>query len=107
MKLENGFWIDENDNKWNIMRYSGNEAMYESKQMKNCERCIDCTNCENCVGCINSHYCINSINVMNCRKCVDCENCTDCHECENCTDCKYCLYSIKQKHKEHHHQYKL
>jgi hypothetical protein len=58
MKLEDGYWIDDNDNRWNSKLYS------EEESIKASETLIDCKNCENC------------------------NNCKDCNNCENCNNCE-------------------
>jgi len=75
MKNENGYWIDENNNKWNKNIYSEEAAKKWSKTLINCYYCTNCTNCTNCTYC---------------RYCRDCTDCTDCTNCTNCTNCTYC-----------------
>ena len=53
MKNENGYWIDENNNKWNKNIYSEEAAKKWSKTLINCYYCTNCTNCTNCTYCSN------------------------------------------------------
>ena len=63
MKQINGYWVDENDNRWNIKTYTEEEAERYSKSLVNC------------------YYCYN---------CIDCHNCFNCFDCVDCSDCRYC-----------------
>jgi len=95
--VEEGYWIDENNNKWkkNIVDYGlyliAKETLINCKncidcyQLENCANCIDCKNCENCEDC---EDCIDCCQLENCEKCIDCEYCIDCKNCENCENCK-------------------
>lgn len=78
MEKIDGYWVDENRNKWNTILYTEQEALQHSKSLVNCEGCINCVDCIYCKGCINC---------IRCKFCRDCENCEKCH---NCTDCKFC-----------------
>ena len=54
MKKINGYWVDENGNKWNCCLYDEETAVRYSKILINrtdCEDCryfIRCTNCTDC-----------------------------------------------------------
>ena len=72
LKLENGYYIDNNNNKWNAKAYNENEALQHSKGLINCFDCVDCINCKDCRACVN---------------CIDCINCKDCDYCINCKEC--------------------
>ncbi|MGF6375059.1 hypothetical protein M2140_000093 [Clostridiales Family XIII bacterium PM5-7] len=85
MKLINGFWVDENNNKWNSRYYSEIDAETNSNSLTDCENCIDCENCTECIDCRNC---------INCSYCVDCSDCIDCNNCTNCMDSKYCNNQI-------------
>ena len=69
MKQEDGFYVDENNNKWNAKSYTKEQAETCSKSLINCINCINCSDC---------------------RYCSDCINCSDCSNCINCSDCRYC-----------------
>lgn len=77
MKQENGYWIDENNNKWSVEKFSEEEAIKASKSLK---YCTDCVNCEYC------KYC------TDCKECFNCNYCTD---CKDCIDCNYCTEIVK------------
>ena len=62
MKNIYGYWIDENNNRWDEEKYTKLQAMANSKSL------VDCTDCTNC------------------RYCTDCTDCRDCRDCTNCTD---------------------
>ena len=51
MKQENGFWIDENNNRWNCDCYNKNQAIELSEKLINCTDCRGCTYCTDCTGC--------------------------------------------------------
>ena len=68
LKLEKGYYVDNNNNKWNAKAYNENEALQHSKGLINCFDCVDCINCKDCRACIN---------------CIDCINCVDCDYCIN------------------------
>lgn len=93
MKLIDGWWIDNNNNKWLAEWYSKKEAKELSKSLIDCKDCVGCSHCINCSKCIESHVCIN------CLECVDCFSCTICVACVNC---HYCLISEKLSFKESH-----
>ena len=65
MEKINGYWVDENNNKWNVRYYTENQAMQHSKSLTNCTCCENCKYCKDCVGC------------------KDCANCTNCFGCES------------------------
>lgn len=108
MKQINGYWVDENNNRWDIEFYTEEEAEKCSKSLVDCENCRDCRNCRNCCDCCdccdcrycgycyNCCDCDNCDNCRNCRNCCDCNdcryciNCDNCRNCRNCNDCRYC-----------------
>ena len=45
MKKENGFWIDENKNRWNCSLYTENNAETCSKSLVDCRGCSGCNDC--------------------------------------------------------------
>ncbi|HUU89387.1 MAG TPA: hypothetical protein VMX17_16765 [Candidatus Glassbacteria bacterium] len=117
MKLKNGFYVDENNNRWDSDRYTKEHAEQKSKSLNNCSDCSDCSycyncsdcsgcygcsNCSNCSGCSDCSYCSdcsccsgcsccsNCSNCSNCSHCSDCYNCSDCSDCSDCSHCSDC-----------------
>ena len=45
MKQENGYWTDENNNRWNIAYYTEEQAIKASETFINCTNCTNCRNC--------------------------------------------------------------
>lgn len=80
MKQINGYWVDENNNRWNIKFYTEEAAEEFSKSLVNCYNCIGCDYCYNCQNC------------NGCRYCTGCINCNNCHDCRYCGDCRCCDY---------------
>ena len=70
MQQINGYWVDENNNRWACSYYTAEQAEEYSATLINC---LDCRNCENC---------------ENCRDCRNCENCRGCGDCRGCWDGK-------------------
>jgi len=62
-------WIDENNNSWNKINYTFDDAYRISSTLTNCTNCEDCTSCENCENCVG---------------CTDCTDCTGCNELDSC-----------------------
>jgi len=48
MIRKNGFWIDENNNKWDISIYTKECAEKLSLTLINCQDCQDCQDCRDC-----------------------------------------------------------
>ena len=95
MKQINGYWVDENNNRWNIEIYTEEEAEKCSKSLVNCYDCDNCygsSSCNDCRCCCNCHGCCNC---YCCRDCDNCRYCCDCYNCRNCDSCRYC-YNYKQ-----------
>lgn len=84
MKLNNGFWVDANNNKWNSDLYSEEEALKWSTTLNNCSYCGNCFNCSGCM------YCDNCRDLSSCRNCNSCWDCSDCSYCNICSGCNYC-----------------
>ena len=78
MKKVNGYFIDENNNKWSEKKFTMEEALHLSGTLTDCTNCVNCTNCINCV---NSTNCINCTNCFYCIDCIDCNSCTICACC--------------------------
>jgi len=86
MKHKNGYWIDDNGNRWSDC-ISESEAQKSSESLKGCSNCYNCHYCRNCDYCDN---CNNCRNCRNCRYCNNCHYCRDCYNCNNCYNCHYC-----------------
>ena len=78
IKKEGKYWIDGNNNKWSIDKYTKEKAEMHSKD------CSDCSNCIDCVGCSDCHNC------YDCNLCCDCSDCYHCFNCAHCFNLKYC-----------------
>lgn len=96
MKKVNGYWVDENENKWYANSCSKKQAEEFSKTLIDCVGCRDCRNCvgcQDCNGCTGSNYCQHCtschgcISCSWCSHCFNCRNCNDCIRCEKCNDC--------------------
>lgn len=70
MKNINGYWVDENNNRWDADLYTEEQAAKLSQTM------IDCKYCKNCLDC------------NGCTNCLDCKCCTNCLDCKSCKSCK-------------------
>lgn len=84
MKLINGYWTDENNNRWNASIYSCEEAAENSESLAYCRDCENCKNCRFCTGC---ESCYDCTNCNDCRYCTNCEDCVRCDFCKNCLGC--------------------
>lgn len=82
MKKIDGYWVDENGNRWNDC--SKERAKELSSSMINCYNCNNCCGCHYCHNC---HYCDNC---RNCHNCWGCQYCRVCQDCEDCWDCRGC-----------------
>lgn len=74
IRQEKDWWVDENNNKWNAVRYSKERA--EQAALINCKDCIDCFSCVECIKCV---------------------NCTHCYKCVECIKCDFCKAVVKGK----------
>jgi hypothetical protein len=52
MKLENGCYIDENNNKWDAIFFTSEQANKNSLNLIDCRDCSDCRDCRDCIDCI-------------------------------------------------------
>lgn len=110
MEQINRYWVDENNNRWDIEIYTEKEAEKYSKSLVNCYNCHNCHNCRNCRNCHDCYdcdycdycdscydcdYCHNCDNCRYCRHCYDCRHCRNCRYCHNCDNCRNC-YDYKQ-----------
>ena len=64
MELKDGYWADEQGNRWGEDFYTEPQAKSASETLTDCRYCTNCTNC------------------------TDCRYCTDCTDCRYCTDCR-------------------
>ena len=46
MELIDGFYVDSNNNKWDVQIYNEKTARKASKSLVNCVDCKNCVNCE-------------------------------------------------------------
>lgn len=105
LKLINGYYIDENNNEWDALLYTLEEATEASDGLSgciyctNCHSCNYCSSCKACKGCSYCssckdcnfcHYCKDCNSCYACRDCNSCNDCTDCGYCADCDDCNYC-----------------
>ena len=89
MEKINGYYVDDNNNKWSGKTYTKKQALKYSDTLFMCCYCTDCINCsfcrgcDNCRDCDNCFYCENSINCKHssyleyCRNCINCSDCSD------------------------------
>ena len=47
LKQEGDYWIDSNQNKWNVNFYTESQAKKYSKSLINCRGCRGCSGCSN------------------------------------------------------------
>lgn len=92
LKIIDGYYVDENNNRWKCDKYLKREAIYHSKNLLDCHYCTDCEKCIHCAFCTNCEKCENCYKCKDCYKCICCNNCTNCHECCKCNDCHTCYY---------------
>jgi len=48
MKEQNGYYVDENNNRWDCNLYSKEQAKRYSESLINCSDCSDCSHCSRC-----------------------------------------------------------
>ena len=48
MKHENGWWIDDNENRWSDLLDDEDSATKKSVSMNDCSDCSDCSYCRSC-----------------------------------------------------------
>lgn len=107
IKTENGWYIDENNNRWNDSDFTAEEAAMYSATLKNCKNCTDCCFSENCDSCVSVDFCYactDCIQCTHCHACISCRNCSSCEACKNCrrcnclvacTNCDYCSFNYQ------------
>ena len=84
MELMNGYWIDENNNRWDSTFYTAEVAQKFSESLKNCRNCVNSRYCQNCESCSYCGDCKDCRDCKACRKCTGCQKCTGCWDCEDC-----------------------
>jgi len=57
MREINGFWVDENNNRWTVATHTEWEANMKCATLKGCRDCLDCWYCVGCVECSACHGC--------------------------------------------------
>ena len=82
IRIENGFYVDENNNKWSKSKYTLVEAQKLSNSLIECYECIDCEYCIRCAFCVDCENCID------CEYCFSSSYCRECYECLECDDCE-------------------
>lgn len=90
IKVIDGYYVDNNNNRWDINYYSEEEACIYSSRMLFCKNCTNCSYCNNCTDCTGCNYCSNCDRCTACDKCDDCVNCNECLYCTNCSECNNC-----------------
>lgn len=98
MKLQNGFWEDENHNKWSAVLYSDVEAEMYSKTLVDCSYCRDCSYCNMCIDCNDCNNCTDCISCTNCNYCIACRHCYNCNDCTSCFYCRHCSRCVDCRH---------
>ena len=58
MKKVKGFWVDENENRWDCKKYSLDKAIELSKSLIKCYNCNNCENCQYCHSCFDCISCL-------------------------------------------------
>lgn len=87
MELVDGFYVDEDGNKWTASENTLESAIKKSKTLVCCKDCTDCSDCTFCKSCTLCTYCENCVL---CGPCINCENCVQCGTCRDCTSCIWC-----------------
>jgi len=90
MKKIDGFYVDENNNKWSTEVETLETATAKSKTLIGCRDCSDCRYCSNCSNCSDCRYCRYCSYCSSCSSCRDCSSCSDCRYCSNCSSCSDC-----------------
>lgn len=93
IRLEDGWYIDDSNNRWSCRYYTSTQAESRSRTLSNCSNCTDCSYCANCTNCSYCSYCSFCNNCSYFSYCNNCDNCNDCNfcnNCKNCNDCRYC-----------------
>jgi hypothetical protein len=95
MKKENGYYIDDQGNKWSVNYETEKSAQKKSKSLitcRGCSDCKDCSYCSNCSYCNGCSSCRDCSCCSDCRGCSDCNGCNYCRDCSDCSDCRDCNY---------------
>ena len=86
METVNGYWQDENGNRWNANEYTESQA--KNARLVSCTGCVDCFSCSDCSRC---SRCSDCSGCTYCTCCTYCSYCSDCSRCSDCSDCSRCL----------------
>ena len=101
MKKANGYYIDENNNRWDCNLYTEDQAKKNSESLIDCSYCYrcsycsDCSDCSDCSGCSGCSYCSDCSDCSYCYRCSGCSGCSGCSNCSycsGCSDCSNCSY---------------
>lgn len=93
--LQDGYWVDEFNNKWDVNKYDEKTASYNSMTLHTCNNCLNCSHCSKASYCINSDFlteckhCENSYNLIECERCENCKFCYKCSESQNLTNATF------------------
>lgn len=93
VRLEDGWWVDSNYNKWIAEAFTEEEALWGSSRLKDCAyctNCCECVGCRDCVNCIECTDCYDCVGCFQCKDCRGCHNCDKCFQCIECTQCEGC-----------------
>lgn len=95
---ENGvWWIDENDNKWNINDFSKENAEFYSETLFNCQHCVDSWNLKHCISCIECSDCTDCDNCYKSSYLIECSDCVECTHLNDSSHCFRCHYGFDLK----------
>jgi hypothetical protein len=93
VKLINGYWTDENNNRWSEDLETEESAQKKSEGMVNCRDCLNCDSCDSCDSCNSCNSCnwCDSCDSCNwCNSCRSCNSCNSCRSCRSCNSCNWC-----------------
>ena len=79
IERKGNYWVDNRNNKWNVVLYS------EAKAFECSATLIACTSCTNCRDCSDCNYC---------DGCYKCNNCNYCNSCNTC-----CAYNGNKRYR--------
>jgi hypothetical protein len=57
LKLKNGWYVDDNNNRWNTNVETEESARKKSESLKSCFGCSGCSDCSRCFGCSDCSRC--------------------------------------------------
>lgn len=107
MKLENGYLIDEHNNRAGIEYFGGEEeARTALESLINCKDCINCENllrCSECLRCRDSSdlwWCSDCTRCSGLSRCSDSSGLSDSSDCSHCSDRSDLSKSIRNQENE-------